>query len=180
MSDDNTNLLFREVQRFRQVWLWALVIAVAGMVVYAAVQQLILGRQFGSNPAPDYALIIIFIIFGLGLPVLFYMLNLTVEIRSDGLYFRFFPLHRSFQKIALEELSSYEACTYSPVKEYGGWGIRYGSAGKAYNISGNKGLRIVLVNGQKILFGSQMAKELVDAIDMAKGKGKRGRKVVNV
>jgi hypothetical protein len=63
--------LYREVQHFRQAWLWAIVLAVAGAAIYAAVAQLILGESFGSNPAPDVAVLLIGIVFGLGLPVFF-------------------------------------------------------------------------------------------------------------
>ncbi len=119
-------IIFREIQHFRQIWLWALLISISLLIIYAMVQQLLLGKPFGSNPAPDLALAIIGIIFGLGFPVFFYLLNLTTEVREDGLYYRFSPFHRSFHRIAPGDLTRYEARTYSPVKEYGGWGIRYG------------------------------------------------------
>ena len=127
-------MLYREVQHFRQPLLWALLLAIAGLCIYGAVQQLILGKPFGSNPAPDTGMIIIVIVFGAGFPLLFYVMNLTTEVRSDGLYYRFFPFHLSFHKIPLEDLKTYEVRTYSALREYGGWGIRWGLNGKAYNV----------------------------------------------
>ncbi len=167
---DNTNLLYREVQHFRQVWLWILVLSVALFAIYGMVQQLILGKPFGNNPAPDIVLIIIVVIFGFGFPILFHMMNLTTEVRSDGLYIRFFPLHLSFHKTPLEDLSRYEVRTYSPLKEYGGWGIRYGAKGKAYNVRGNRGVQLELSNGKRVLIGSQKPEELAEAIDTALAK----------
>ena len=53
---------------------------------------------------------------------------------------------------------------YSPLKEYGGWGIKFGFKGKAYNVSGNKGVKIFLKNGLNIMFGSQKHKDLAKAL----------------
>jgi len=165
-------LLYREVQHFRQVWLWILLLSIAGLAIYAMVQQLILGKPFGDNPASDTVLIIIVVIFGFGFPILFYLMNLTTEVRSDGLYYRFFPVHLSFHKIPLEDLKTYEVRTYSALKEYGGWGIRYGRKGKAYNVGGNRGVQLELSNGERILIGSQRPEELDEALDLAmRGKG---------
>jgi len=50
------------------------------------------------------------------------------------------------------------------MKEFGGWGIRYGFESKAYNVSGDKGVQIVLKNKRKVLFGSQNHKQLEKAM----------------
>ena len=162
-----SDLLYREVQHFRQAWLWAIVLAVAGVAIYAAVEQLILGESFGSNPAPDVGVLLIGIVFGLGLPVFFNGANLTTEVTREGICYRFFPFHLSTQKIPLSQVKSHEVITYSPLRDYGGWGIRYGSKGKAYNVSGNRGVRLELSNGKRLLFGSQRPEELSEAVAAA-------------
>jgi TATA-box binding protein (TBP) (component of TFIID and TFIIIB) len=48
--------------------------------------------------------------------------------------------------------------------EYGGWGIKYGRKGKAYNVSGNRGVQLVFKDGKQLLIGSQRAEELAEAI----------------
>ena len=40
--------------------------------------------------------------------------------------------------------------------------------GKAYNVSGNKGVKIFLNNGTNIMFGSKKNNELAKALKMAK------------
>ena len=55
--------------------------------------------------------------------------------------------------------------TYSPMREYGGWGIRFGKSGKAYNIKGDEGLQLVFKNGKRLLIGSQKSQELAQAVD---------------
>lgn len=167
---NNANLLYREIQYFRQFWVWILLIAVSAIAIWSMIQQVLLGKPFGSNPAPDAVLVIILIVFGFGFPYVFYKMNLAIEVRSDGIYYRFFPFHLSFHKIALEDIKRFKVRTYRPIREYGGWGIRYGGKGKAYNVSGNRGVQLELSNGKQLLFGSQHPEELSEALDLSLGR----------
>ena len=64
-----------------------------------------------------------------------------------------------------DDLSEYYARTYRPIWEYGGWGIRCSfGKGKAYNVSGNKGVQLVFKSGKRLLIGSQRADELEEAL----------------
>ncbi len=170
IEKNNGSLLNREIQHFRQPWLWVLILFISIITLWGMIQQLFLGQPFGNNPAPDIVLIIIVIIFGFGFPYAFYTMNLTTEIRSDGIYYRFFPFHLSFHKIKLEDLAKYEVQTYNPIRDYGGWGIRWGSKGKAYNVSGNRGVQLEYSNGKQLLIGSQKPEEFAEALDLALGK----------
>ena len=120
-------IIFREVQKFRQPWIWVILLSITALMLYFIVMQVALGEPVGNNPAADWLLIILVIVFGLGFPVFFYFLNLTVEVRSDGLYYRYFPLQLSFKKITYDSMLKCEVRSYSALKEYGGWGIRYGN-----------------------------------------------------
>ena len=170
VADGTGFCFYREVQHFRQPWLWLLVAGIFGVSVWSFVQQIVLGRPFGQNPAPDTVIMIIGMVFGLAFPLLFLVANLTIEVRSDGLYYRFLPFHWSFHRISADTLAKYEVQTYSPIRDYGGWGIRYGRGGKVYNVSGNRGVMLVLSDGQKLLMGSQKPDDLADAIGLAFGK----------
>jgi hypothetical protein len=55
---------------------------------------------------------------------------------------------------------------------YGGWGIKRGIGGLAYNVSGNQGLQLVLTDGRKILIGTQKPEQFINAMSSA-GKIKR-------
>jgi len=170
MPKTKLNPLYREVQYFRQPWLWILVLSVSVIAIWGMVQQLFLGQPFGNNPAPDAALIVIMIIFGFGFPYICYKMNLTTEVRSDGIYYRFFPFHLSFHKIKFEDLGKYEVRTYNALKDYGGWGIRYGRSCKAYNVSGNRGVQLEFSNGNRLLFGSLKPEEFTEAVNSALNK----------
>ena len=163
---------FREVQSFRQPWLWLLVVAAAGFAWYAAIYQLLGRKPLGSKPAPDWLIFILWLFIGLGLPALFLAAALKVEVREDGIYYRYYPFHRRVHSISYDEVEKAEARTYRPIAEYGGWGIRggWGGRGKAYNVYGNRGLQLELTDGRRILFGSQKADEFATAVHGAMGR----------
>ena len=168
VSRHGKGVLFREAQFFRQIWIWIIVLAVSMSTYYVAVQQVVFGIPMGNNPAPDNVLLVLGVVFGVIFPLFFYTMNLTTEVRGDGVYIRFFPFHRDFRRIPFKKIKKYSMRTYKPLREYGGWGIRRGSKGKAYNVSGNQGVQFVLRNGGKILIGSQNPAELLKAINLAK------------
>lgn len=161
-----SNALFREVQYFRQWWLWLIVLFIAGLSWHTAIEQLVFGIPSGNKPASDLEVLVIWIVFGILLPALFWFGRLITEVRRDGLYFCFFPFHLSFKKIPFTQIRKYEVRTYSPA-EYGGWGIRGWSDDMVYNVSGNRGVQLELVNGKRLLIGSQRPEELAEAIDYA-------------
>lgn len=101
--------------------------------------------------------------------LLLYAMRLSVQVDSESIRINFFPIWK--KTIPLAEILRWQARTYRPILEYGGWGIRYSPFGKgwAYNIRGNEGVQLELANGQRILIGSQRAEELARAI----GEGKR-------
>jgi hypothetical protein len=145
-----------------------------GFFAWAMVEQLVRGRVVGDQPMSDLMLMILgplFILLSAGLLWLMWAARLITEVRDDGIYIRFHPFHRGFRGFLWDEIESFEACTYRPILEYGGWGIRSGSTGRAYNVSGNRGLQLELGFGLsgRILIGSQRPEELVMAVENASG-----------
>ena len=102
-----------------------------------------------------------------GILMLFKSICLQVEINENGVRFRYPPLVRKWRRIDRTEIDRYEVGKYRPVTHYGGWGIRQGSRkyGKAYNVTGNIGLKLFLKNGKMILLGSQRAQALAYAME---------------
>jgi hypothetical protein len=155
-------VLFTEEQRFTQKWLWLIIIGATLIAlvptIYGIYSQEILGEPWGNNPTDTRSLYIILffelILMG-GIILLIYKMRLKVEIKSDGFWFSFPPLARKWRFIKKEEIAGFEVRKYSPVKEYGGWGIRGSRRNRAYNISGNVGVQLLLKNGRKVLFGTQ-------------------------
>lgn len=161
MADDI--ILFSERQYFRQWWLWALLLIPACLVFYGLYVQLVKGVPFGNNPTNDEMLLVL-AAFMLIMLVVFYFMSLQVELTRAGIRYRFFPFFGS-RFIAWEEVAVAEVRQYQPIKEYGGWGLRYGSGGAAYNVSGNMGLQLVLrKNNKRILLGTQQPDALKQAL----------------
>lgn len=163
-------VIFCEVQRFRKTWTWVLVLPISVFLVilfgYGIVRQLILGDPWGSRPMSDIALAIvgpIAILFGIGLAYLFYSMKLVTEVRDDGLYIRFSPF--TSHSIPFGDITSCKVRTYKPIREFGGWGVRYGRGSKAYCVSGSQGVQLELSGGRRLLIGSQRSEELARAIE---------------
>jgi len=138
---------YREVQQFRQRWIWALL---GASVLFV----LVLG------PFSWIGLAIVGVV-----AVFLYALRLETEVRADGIYLKMWPLHRSFRRIPWTEIERYEPRRYAPLREFGGWGIRWAPGSIAYNVSGNQGIWIERVNDRSVLVGSQRVEEFVTAID---------------
>jgi len=91
-----------------------------------------------------------------------------VQVRPGLLQVRYFPFVN--RTLPLGRIARWEARIYHPIREYGGWGVRYGGRrrGWAYNVSGNCGVQLELQDGTRILIGSQRADELVSGLERAK------------
>jgi len=163
-------VFFREIQRFRQPWLWVLLLAMAAWSTWALWKQLVLGEPLGSNPMRNTGLLVVWALAALGLPGLFLVARLQTEVRSDGLHVRFAPFHLRTRSFRLADLVRFEAVTYNPILEYGGWGIRIGARGWAYNVSGRLGVRLTFVSGKQLLIGSRDPEAFVAAVTKARAE----------
>jgi len=163
MNTESEKISFREVQYFRQRWILLLTLAAVGATWYSFILQIVLGQEFGANASPDWMMWLIWLIVGIGLPLLIYKANLVIEVKRDYLFIQFVPF--TSRKIRFDEIKHIEARTYNPILEYGGWGIRWGFGNKrAYNISGNQGVDLTLNNGENVLLGSQNPDELASIV----------------
>lgn len=153
------NAYFKEKQRFKQIWIWLLLLGINAQFIFAIVYQIILGHTFGNNPMSNMGIAISFII-SITLSVLFYFLNLETQIDGNGIYVRFFPFHKKFIFYPRNTIKNAYVRTYKPLREFGGWGLR----GGAYNVSGNKGLQIEFTNGTTILIGTNEPDKMQEAI----------------
>lgn len=156
-------LIYFEVQRFRQTWLWILVVFLVGLSWYSFLQQIVYQKPFGTHPASDSVVWIIWVVFGIGFPIFFLNFGMTTELREDGIRIRFFPFYR--RRIDLKDIQSFEVKDYHPLRDYGGWGVRSSPKnGMAYNVSGNRGVKLELKDGKRVLIGSQEPERLANML----------------
>lgn len=158
--------MYLEIQHIRQIWIWIFVIGLTGLFWYLFFMQIVMGVSMGNRPAPDFLLVIFWVLFGIGMPMLFISARLITEVRSDGIYIKYVPFHRTCRKIEFTDLQHFEVRTYRPILEYGGWGIRGRVHDRAYTVSGNRGVQLECLIHGRILIGSQRPEELAQAIQL--------------
>lgn len=140
---------FIETQKVKQLWIIIFLITVN---IFAILNFVQMPLSFGSV-AP---LVVIFIA-----NLVLIALKLNTLISKEGISYQLFPFHLKPLLISWNEVASVEVRKYKPLRDYGGWGYRFSiKNGKAFNVSGNMGLQIILKNGDKILIGTQKPEEL--------------------
>ncbi len=160
------DILFTEQQKFKQWWLWLILLGINGFFLFGVFKQVISGQQFGNKPMSNLELLI-----ATGLTIILTILivnfRLDTTIRMDGIYVRFFHFHLKFKHYTWDSLTKSFVRQYSPLIEYGGWGLRIGLFGKgtAYNVSGNKGLQLEFKNNKKLLIGTNKPDELTATLN---------------
>ncbi|PSR56463.1 hypothetical protein AHMF7605_24680 [Adhaeribacter arboris] len=164
-----TSVLFSETQRFKQWWLWVILLGINGIFLFGVFKQVIGGQPWGNNPMSNTALLISAGFFLL-LTILFINFRLDTQIKEDGIYVRFFPFHLSFRYYDWNKIAKSYVREYKPIREFGGWGLRSGSFGKgsALNVSGNQGLQLEFTDGNKLLIGTNRPDELTKLLTQIK------------
>jgi len=84
----------------------------------------------------------------------FLIMKLNIRMDATGIKYNLFPIHWKSNFIPLENIKHIFVRTYKPIQEYGGWGIRMGTNGRAYSVQGTQGIQIELNDGKKILLGT--------------------------
>jgi len=153
------NHYFYEKQKFTQTWVWIILLVSFTLPVIIPFLSSEDVKFLNDNSKSVLALGFFFLFF-------FYLLELRVSVNEEGIHYQFFPIHLKSYTIKFNEMEDFQAVRYSPLKDYGGWGIRYRFKGTAYNVKGNKGVKINLKNKNRhILFGSQKTEVFVQALD---------------
>lgn len=100
---------------------WLAIVAIAGVAWYFFLVQVIFGTPVGTNPAPDAVVVVVWLVFGIGLPLFGYAIKLVTTVRMDGVVVRFFPL--ATRRISLREVAAYQVRRYRAIAEYGGYPV---------------------------------------------------------
>lgn len=150
---------FKETQKMKQWWLWAILLAVMGFGLWGIIAEALARQLSWAELVRSTELWLPLLIPG-SILVFFYVASLKTEVDSTGIRIRYFPLWQTH--IAWDQLESAEIIRYGFV----GYGIRFSIRhGTVYNARGNQGLQIVKKNGSKILIGTQRPEELQAAVD---------------
>ncbi|MEM9671125.1 MAG: hypothetical protein AAF992_00925 [Bacteroidota bacterium] len=158
-QDNQNPPYFTEVQRFRQTWIWVLLGALLGTLLFLGILQVVQHQLSGTHWLSTPALLFIGGIWGL-LVLIAYKAHMFTKIDEEGVTFQLFPLQWSPRRIPWADIEEMYIRDYDGIAEYGGWGMRYGLQGKSYTISGRFGLQLHLSDDQQILIGTQRPVEL--------------------
>lgn len=167
-------VVYREEQNFD--WrVYAFIALAEGLLWFA----LFCSYLSGVNPAgvgerDASAQLAIGFLVGLVLPMMLIvgLLRMTTEVSPTDLrvWFGWIPTYRRI--VPISSIQKIEVVTYRPLADYGGWGIRLGRDGvRVLNARGNQGVRIDLVDGTKLLIGSQLPEDLARALERAMQPG---------
>lgn len=136
-------VILKEKQKFNQLFIWIpllllLIFGIKNFYEEMSISNLI--------PLLIMGIVILFLVF----------ITLAYSIDKEGVSISFFPFFRRkiFRKEEIEEINIVD---YSPISDFGGWGLRYGRNNTtAYNVKGNRGILFLLKDGKNYLIGSQL------------------------
>ena len=151
------NVLFEETQRLSPLIILAIVAAV--LVGFG----LVYWRTGGALSRPIWMLLGGTAVF---LAALVAMSRMQTEVTADSVDISMFYLIS--ESIPHGQIAEHQVLEYRPLREFGGWGLRYGPSGRAYSMSGSEGVRLVLDDGSQVTLGSQNAEALASAIETGK------------
>lgn len=150
-----TAVNFQETQRFRQIWIWALILGISGF----SVSSLFLLEDKAPLTFGDLAFPLGMILL---LNILFLSFTLTTRIEADFLSYRFFPFTR-WRTFRFEEIESMELREYNGLWEYGGWGIKWNGDTWSYTTGGKWGI-LIKTSNKKFLLGTQQPEQVRQVI----------------
>lgn len=151
-------MAFVEVQRFRQVWLWLLILGLNAIFIYILYTNFIVLKEIETIA---YGILAIYIIFPLPLTLLFLFIKLESEYTEESLKFRWWPLDRSFYEYKWSELQKIEM---KEIRSFSG-GIRYSpTLGYIHRVKGKHGIFIVPFHGEGIFVGTQQPDQVLSVL----------------
>ena len=107
---------------------------------------------------------VVIIAVTVGILGMLFLIRLTTRITAEGIYYRMTVFHKQERFHAWSDIEHLEMRKYKALREYGGYGIRVGMHGTAFNIRGSDGLQLTLKSGKKILIGTQQPDNMTAAL----------------
>jgi len=142
--------VFEEKQRFRQWWLFVIVALTMGGLYVTLYNKTEAFQDLENNFKIVLTAIFATILIG-GI----FVLQLRTKIDTSGIKASFYPISFFTKQYTWPQIDKVYVRKYSPLTEYGGWGIKGLGSAKAYNVSGNYGIQIVTKEKKRFLIGTQ-------------------------
>ena len=158
--------VFKEEQRFTQLWLVVL-------IIFSTIVPVgIILTEAKSMESSELVIALSVVILA---PAIIFLFKLKTRIDEKGIHYRFIPFHLKTQIIPWSNINKIYVRNYDPISEYGGWGITGGSLwnkkkGTAVNVKGDVGIQLELKNNKKLLIGTQLRNQVENTIETYKHK----------
>lgn len=160
-------IYFKETQKAQLGWKWILFIGLYILMICALIDQFKIEKIDVAAVSSIVFSLCLIILFN----IIIIIMKLEIEIDNAKISYRYKPFHVKLRVLYWDEVSEFYIREYKPIKEYGGHGLqrklRYG---RAFTVSGRKGLQLILHNGKKVLIGTQKPMELQNVVDKLKSK----------
>jgi hypothetical protein len=98
--------------------------------------------------------------------------GMRVMVTRNDITVRFGLFGFRILRLDIAEIISIETIEFSPLKDFGGYGIRFNREMKAYYLRGNRGVKLTMASGKKYLLGSDDPQLLAGVIQALAGTGK--------
>lgn len=148
---DRSPALFQETQKFRQLWVWGIVMLPMAIVLGILLYQLITGEPVGDRPAPNWLLLLILLLIPIPAAFGFFVARLVTRIDEGGLHYGWNIFGKRLNTIPWSEIRSLALIRYKFV----GYGVHYARKyGTVHNVSGNVGLHVETKKGRKLTIGT--------------------------
>ncbi|MCS5490430.1 hypothetical protein [Algoriphagus limi] len=149
--------IYNESQTYRGTWLMYLL-----LMTEIPMLILVFVIMKTSKTDPNEIALATAIIIGVVGLTFFLLMNIRLDSRIDeiGIHYRYVPFINKWRTIPRSQIRNIEVISYSPITDFGGWGIKGNRSTKAYSIIGDKGMSIITDEKKKIMIGTQKAGEL--------------------
>jgi len=151
------------------ILLWGACLVDAGSLIYGIWPQESLGHPFGDEPAPTWVLgatAAVCLVVPTAVTLLF--TRLDVEVWPREMRASFGPLPMIRRSVPYGQVEAVTAVTYRPIRDFGGWGIRFRPGKTAWTVRGNRAVRLDLESGRAFYVGSRFPHRLAERIRSAR------------
>lgn len=163
MNTDRGNkpALFQETQKFRQPWLWGLVLLPTIGILAIILYQLITGQPVGDKPAPTWLLLLLLVVIPMPLVVGFYIAQLTLRVEEEGIYYGWNLFGSKQNRLPWNEIHSLMLIRYKLLGSGVSLTRKYGTV---HSVRGDVGLFLETRRGRKLTIGTNKPDELDRAL----------------
>ena len=154
--------IFHEEQRFAFLRLRVMLALPPAALSVLLVWQVVLGHPWGMHPMSNGGLIALTVFLWL-IYVQMVTVRLVTDVASRELSVGLRWVWRA-RRIALSDIRAAKVVSFQPIRDFGGYGIRWTRKGKAYIAAGTRGVRLELNDSRVVIIGSAHPEELLQAL----------------